>query len=277
VSPPPAALSKIRRPVRWRRRFSIPRRFRCTVLVSVGQRNVFGIKFALANCQTAPDLHRQRPKSQGDSFAWGQPWQRLKSKGLPRSIQLAGKNAKKTHTRDQTLMTSATFHRIGLSASSFIIRSDVVLTFGDESFANFPGENGRILSLVLFDFGHDGRCGHFGLGAADDARRSDRTSCHQKVQKKIFNSKSNDMQVGRIICIICTDIVDGMRRLRTEDLGDCSGRMSEELAGDVVGSDAVTREIEDPLRRRCQRRQRRRHHATRRVQITQRTLEVSYS
>ena len=92
-----------------------------------------------------------------------------------------------THTRpDSNDIKWQDFSSDWPISSSFIIRSVVVLTFGDESFANFPGENGRILSLVLFDFGHDGRCGHFGLGAADDARRSDRTSCHQKkIQKKI--------------------------------------------------------------------------------------------
>ena len=48
-------------------------------------------------------------------------------------------------------------------------------TFADESFAYLPGENGRVLPLVLFDLvDHDGS-GHFRLGAADHRRVSGRS------------------------------------------------------------------------------------------------------
>lgn len=47
-----------------------------------------------------------------------------------------------------------------------------VFTFGNESLADFPGEDGRVLAFVLLDLGDDGGGCHFGLGASDDARRA---------------------------------------------------------------------------------------------------------
>ena len=43
-------------------------------------------------------------------------------------------------------------------------------TFRDEPLPDLPGEDGRILAFVLLNFADDGRRGHFGLGATDDAR-----------------------------------------------------------------------------------------------------------
>ena len=120
--PPPAALSKIRRPVRWR-----------TIWYSVAlPLHRIGVCWPTQRlwhkiCK-APDLPKAIASVGGATQQ--KPWppvrtfsQRLKSNRLPRSIQLAGECARKrhthTHTRDQTLMTSSgkTFHRIGLSAA----------------------------------------------------------------------------------------------------------------------------------------------------------------
>lgn len=52
-------------------------------------------------------------------------------------------------------------------------------TFWNESFSDLPGEDCRILSLILFDFGHDCRCCYLRLTSTDETRRTQR-SCNKK-------------------------------------------------------------------------------------------------
>lgn len=68
-----------------------------------------------------------------------------------------------------------------LFGSSLSERSEpglwLLLTVGDQLLSDLPGEDGGVLPFVLFDLVDHLRCGHLGLAAADDARRSQRATC----------------------------------------------------------------------------------------------------
>ena len=55
----------------------------------------------------------------------------------------------------------------------------MVLTIGDQFLSDLPGEDGGVLSLVLFDLVDYLRRRHLGLAAPDDARWPQRTACNE--------------------------------------------------------------------------------------------------